>query len=216
MFKAIIFDVDGVLLDSYEANYVYIRDLGKLLGLKTPNKRLFLQDYYFRPTKEIFNRLNKIQNLLEFEEALMAARGKITSHLSLEKFFEDCNSTLNKLSKKYKLGVATSRSAPGLNRYLKLAKTKKYFKAIVGLEDVKNHKPHPEPLLLACKKLKVKPSQAVYIGDAPSDVIAAHAAGMLAIGYGKRKVKNEDLHVSHFNKLIPAIKKLETQYVQTP
>ena len=84
MFKAIIFDIDGVLLDSYEANYTYIRDLGKLLKLKTPNRKLFLQDYYFRPTKEIFGRMNDIQDLYELEERLVAARGKITSHLGLE------------------------------------------------------------------------------------------------------------------------------------
>ena len=84
----------------------------------------------------------------------------------------------------------------------------------MGLEDVKNHKPHPEPLLLTCRKLNIKPFQAVYIGDAPSDVRAAHTAGMRVIAYGKKPIKQADLSISHFKQLIPAIKKLESKHVQ--
>ncbi len=54
-----------------------------------------------------------------------------------------------------------------------------YFKAILGADAVLNKKPHPEPLWAALSKIGAKPSEAVMIGDSPVDVQAAHAAGML-------------------------------------
>ncbi len=209
MIKAIIFDIDGVLLDSYEANLVYYKHLGKLLNLKSPGKAAYHKKFYYQPTREIFRILNKIEDVEKLEEKLKLFRGKITHHLQYEKLFDNSTETLKELYKKYKLGIVTSRSGPGLKRYFKFAKTKKYFKVVVGLEHVKNHKPHPEPLLLAAKKLKVKPSQAVYIGDAPTDLLAARAAGMKIIIHGIKKVRGADARISHFNQLLPAIKKLE-------
>ena len=55
---------------------------------------------------------------------------------------------------------------------------KTYFRTAVAYEDTTRHKPHPEPLLLAANRLKIKPSGTVYIGDAASDMEAAKAAGM--------------------------------------
>lgn len=208
MIKAIIFDIDGVLLDSYEATYLYYQRLGKLLNLKFPSKADFHKRFYYQPTREMFRILNNIKDMAGLDRKLIKARGKVTSHIQLEKLIEGSMETLQALHKKYKLGLATSRSRPGLERYLKFSKTKKFFKAIVGLEHVKNHKPHPEPLLLAAKKLKVKPSEAVYVGDAPTDLLAARAAGMKIIIYGSKKVSGADARIFHLNQLLPAIKRL--------
>lgn len=209
MIKAIIFDIDGVLLDSYDATYIYYKQLGKLLNLKAPSKADFHKRFYYQPTREMFRILNNIKNTTELNHKLEKARGKITSHLQFEKLIDGSSETLQALQKKYKLGLATSRSKTGLDRYLKFSKSKKFFKAIVGLEHVKNHKPHPEPLLLAAKKLKVKPSEAVYVGDAPTDLLAARAAGMKSIIYGRKKISGADARIFHLNQLIPAIKRLE-------
>ncbi|WP_022910217.1 HAD family hydrolase [Aestuariimicrobium kwangyangense] len=56
----------------------------------------------------------------------------------------------------------------------------------VGLEDSTRHKPHPEPLLTACKTLAFDPAAAVYVGDAAVDLLAAVDAGMdgLAVTWG--------------------------------
>jgi HAD superfamily hydrolase (TIGR01509 family) len=209
MIKAVIFDIDGVLLDSYDATYIYYKKLGKLLNLKAPSKADFHKKFYYQPTREMFKILNNIKDMAKFNRKLEKARGKITSHLQFEKLIDGSMETLQALHKKYKLGLATSRSKTGLDRYLKFSKTKKFFKAVVGLEHVKNHKPHPEPLLLVARKLKVTPNEAVYVGDAPTDLLAARAAGMRSIIYGSKKIKGADARIFHLNQLIPAIKKLE-------
>jgi phosphoglycolate phosphatase len=59
----------------------------------------------------------------------------------------------------------------------------KYFHVVVTREDTKNHKPDAEPLLLACKKLKIKPEEAVYVGDSVIDYKTAKNAGMKFIGF---------------------------------
>jgi pyrophosphatase PpaX len=55
------------------------------------------------------------------------------------------------------------------------------FDVVVCGDETERHKPDPEPLLLACRRLGVAPGDAAYVGDAPFDVQAARAAGMAAI-----------------------------------
>ena len=54
-----------------------------------------------------------------------------------------------------------------------------YFKAVLGADATPHKKPHPEPLLTALSQMGAKPSEAVMIGDSPVDAQAARAAGML-------------------------------------
>ncbi len=57
------------------------------------------------------------------------------------------------------------------------------YDLLIGYKDCINRKPHPEPIHLALKKLNVKPSEAIYVGDIKTDMIAAKAAGVEAIGF---------------------------------
>ena len=77
----------------------------------------------------------------------------------------------------------------------------KYFRVAISYQDTINHKPHPEPLLLATKKLKVEPEESVYIGDVENDIKAGKAAGMKVIIYSKNQFSNADLCTSSFKKL---------------
>ena len=52
---------------------------------------------------------------------------------------------------------------------------------VVGGDETKRHKPEPEPLLVAAKRLGVDPDECAYVGDSPFDIRAAKAAGMHAI-----------------------------------
>jgi pyrophosphatase PpaX len=55
------------------------------------------------------------------------------------------------------------------------------FETIVGGDETERHKPDPEPLLLAAKRMGANPAETAYVGDSPFDVMAAKAAGMHAI-----------------------------------
>ena len=55
---------------------------------------------------------------------------------------------------------------------------------VIGAEDTERHKPEPDPLLEAARRLDVDPADAAYVGDSPFDIRAAKAAGMLSVAVG--------------------------------
>ena len=55
---------------------------------------------------------------------------------------------------------------------------------LVGAEDTERHKPDPEPVLEALRRLGASPDEAVYVGDSPFDIRAGKAAGAFAIAVG--------------------------------
>lgn len=81
----------------------------------------------------------------------------------------------------YKLAVATSSSEDYAKELFLKAGLYMYFDAFVYGTMVKNSKPDPECYLLACQELEVNPKDAVALEDAPSGILAAHAAGMRTI-----------------------------------
>jgi phosphoglycolate phosphatase len=57
-----------------------------------------------------------------------------------------------------------------------------YFEVLIGREDVKNPKPHPEPVNKALEAMKKEKRNAWLVGDTPMDILAAKAAGIGAVG----------------------------------
>lgn len=78
-------------------------------------------------------------------------------------------------------------------------------KTLVTADDVANGKPHPEPYLKGAKLLGVKPEECLVIEDAPAGIRSAHAGGMKVVGfastYGKEKLTEADAVVSGFRDL---------------
>jgi len=84
----------------------------------------------------------------------------------------------------YKLAIATGRPKFEAMEAIKLCKLTKFFttKNVIALEDCKNEKPAPDPLLEAQRRIQAK--NPVYIGDSPSDILASERAGMTCISVG--------------------------------
>jgi pyrophosphatase PpaX len=80
-----------------------------------------------------------------------------------------------------RLGMVTSKRSATVEMAFKVLPLSDYFEVVITTEQTEHHKPHPEPLLLACDRLGVDPHDAAYVGDAPFDVAAAKAAGLRAI-----------------------------------
>jgi beta-phosphoglucomutase-like phosphatase (HAD superfamily) len=87
----------------------------------------------------------------------------------------------------FKQGVVTSRmgvveqNGYGAHRVLKELGIADYMDVVVTADDTPFHKPHPEPVRIALRKLGVEPTRAVMIGDQPVDALAGIAAGTHAI-----------------------------------
>lgn len=199
MIRAILFDIDGVLVDSVKANATMYRDVLGHFGFPGPtdaeqaahNRRTFIDNiriYAPGASDEL------VQKIFEYGVAL-------THNYDLLVLTDGVKETLEQLSTKYRLGVVSSRLHVGIRGMLEFFSVARYFTVFVGYEDTTEHKPHPDPLLFGAIQLKVEPNEVVYIGDALTDIEAAHAAGMKMVHYSTKTVSGDHLTVSNFSEI---------------
>jgi phosphoglycolate phosphatase len=90
--------------------------------------------------------------------------------------------------------TVTGKRAADCEKILRGLAIKDEIEVYLGGESVTKHKPEPDLALLAAERLRVRPAEAVVIGDAPADIDMAKAAGMRSLqvtwGYSKRKLPN--------------------------
>lgn len=174
MIKAVLFDFDGTLIDTNELIFnsykiafkeVLCRDIGMEEILKLYGRPLYpsLMKY-----GEAGERLYKVYR--EFNEK---------NHDDIAKPFDKVHEGIEMLiSAGYRTGIVTSKRLHLVERGIKnVLKMDGMFDVIVTPEDTQKSKPDPEPVLCACKKLGIKPEEAVYVGDSIFDLEAGRAAG---------------------------------------
>jgi len=186
--KAIIFDIDGVLIDVSHSYRIAIKKtaeffLGKMLNMEDVEsvKNRGINDDC--DAAEILIQENdgdfrKKVIVKKFQEYYLGRKfdGLVKNEKCLVK--ED---VLKKL-KKYKLGVFTGRPKEEAVYGLKRFKIDKYFKGVVFREEVKEGKPNPEGLLKLIKKLNVNNDEVIYVGDNLADLRAANNANVGFVG----------------------------------
>jgi len=198
--KAVIFDIDGVLIDSFEANLLYFQDLMPRAGYNAPTRKEYIP-LFSKSLLDVIKILTRSQSEEEVKRIWdLGASREIPYNVGLVTMPKRSDVTIKKLSEKYLLGIVTSRIRGYAFEVPKLADLRDYFKVSVTYEDTAKHKPDPEPLLLAAEKLGVKPDEIVYVGDAASDVKAAKAAGMKMVAFPK-ELEGADAFTDSFEKL---------------
>ncbi len=80
-----------------------------------------------------------------------------------------------------RLGVVTAKRRSTVELAFANVPLGHLFETIVGGDETERHKPDPEPLLLAAKRMNAQPDETAYVGDSPFDMLAAKAAGMHAV-----------------------------------
>lgn len=80
-----------------------------------------------------------------------------------------------------RMAVVTSKLEPSARRSLEFLGLSRHFEAVVGLESTVRHKPDPEPVRFALDRLEAVASDAAFIGDSPHDVVAGNAAGVVTV-----------------------------------
>ncbi len=81
----------------------------------------------------------------------------------------------------HRLGVVTAKRRSTVELAFARVPIAHLFETVVGGDETQKHKPDPEPLLLAAKRMNARPDEIAYVGDSPFDIRAAKAAGMHAI-----------------------------------
>lgn len=201
MIKAILFDVDGCLIDSFESNLDFFQKVMKHFGFSGPTREEYKSMFHL-PTTEVVKKVTKLQDAQKIQEISEFALSESFPYESLQpKLTKGAQDVLLQLSKQYKLGIVTSRTRRWAFESHDLEKLKDLFSVVITFEDTKNHKPDPEPLFEAAKRLKVEPRECVYVGDAQTDRKAGEAAGMKTILYAKEAYEGVPLDTTNFNEI---------------
>ncbi len=173
----VFLDFDNLLLDSDGWTVWYIKETYRDFGFKVPSTKRI---HALRGLKiyDVFKQLSP--NLTKKQIELLFKRSKYFSRKAWDKMllFPPTKEVLRYLSKKYTLGLVTSRYKKSTHYLLKRFHIKKYFKAVITAEDVKKSKPHPEPLLKCMKMLRAPKHSIVYVGDSKNDRKSAKRAGL--------------------------------------
>ncbi|NLJ98185.1 MAG: HAD family hydrolase [Tissierellia bacterium] len=191
--KAIIFDMDGVIVDSeplhFELERGLLEELGGHISPEEHNNFVGTTDYYMWSTfKKQFNIELSVEEMIHIKKERFIEN---IHKLELVDHFKELLLTL--YNENYLLGLASSNNRKAVNMIVEKFDLDKYLQFIISGEEVTKGKPNPEIFLTAAKKMNVHPSQCLVIEDATNGVEAAKAAGMKCIGFQNPNSGNQDL-----------------------
>lgn len=188
MIQAVIFDLDGVIVDTAHYHYIAWKRLASEFGITlTPQHNELLKGVSRMRSLEIVLSLGNIQLSDSEKEALADKKNKwfieYIESVRPEEIFPGVKDMLVNCRKK-NLKVALASSSKNAPRVIELLGVANLFDTMVDGTMITHTKPDPEIFLLAAKRLGVSPDKCVVFEDAEAGVEAAIAAGMKCIGVG--------------------------------
>ncbi len=178
----VIFDMDGTLLDTEAAHRDVFIDTGEAIGWPLPDLLLREMVGVHRDANQAMLRdrlgpdfpLEHFYALSDaaFEAAVDAGIPLRPGAAALLAYLADQG---------VPMAVATSTNAPYAQRRLARSGLLDYFEVVVTRTDVRHPKPHPEPYLLAARRMGVDPAHCIAVEDSPAGVRAAIAAGIATV-----------------------------------
>ena len=209
MLKAIIFDRDGVLVNSEPLHRKAYFDMFEEFNLNVSN-RLY-ESFTGKSTSAICKELCEIFDLsISHEKLMLSKRKHFKTIFDNDPEFQMIDGALS-LIKNYfynnlTLILASSASMTNINRIFKKFDLDKFFKAKISGADLKESKPNPEIFIKAAKLSGFSKSECIVIEDSTNGIIASKSAGIYCIGFNSHNSKNQiydkaDLVVSNFNEI---------------
>ena len=188
--KLVIFDCDGVMFDSKNANKQYYNHVLAKLGHPPMTEEEL--DFV-----HIHNVMESMQFLLRNHPKDIEAAEKYRTDLDYNQFLQymhmekDLIEFLEYLERQgIAAAISTSRTTT-MNDILEIFKLKKYFGKIMTTFDVKNPKPHPEALKVILDHYNLTTDEAIYIGDSIIDRQHSDGVGMRLIGFKNPNLEAE-------------------------
>jgi beta-phosphoglucomutase-like phosphatase (HAD superfamily) len=197
MIKGIIFDMDGVLVNSEplysEFEYKFFKNLGANVTIEYFEKYVgcslkhtingICKDFNINimPLEDITNLYSKGTELIYSDNPRLKLCEGVVDWLE---FFK---------SNDYPIILASSTFKNKIDICLERFDLKQFFINYIGGDEVNNSKPDPEIFLKACDELNLKPSECIVIEDSTNGIKAAKSAGCFAIGYLNKGQSCQDL-----------------------
>ena len=183
---AILFDLDGTLIDSTEAILDSFGVAYESFGIERPQDEVIMAEIGY-PLDDMFRSFGIQENMID--KIVMAFKGRYRE-ISKEKttLLPFAKEAVEEASKIARVGVVTTKTTKFSSQLMNYLGLMSYFEVFVGREDVTYPKPHPEPILKAVEKFDIEKSRCWMIGDTCMDIDAAKSAGINSIallsGYG--------------------------------
>ncbi|MGB9497335.1 MAG: HAD family hydrolase [Dissulfuribacterales bacterium] len=197
-FDLVIFDCDGVILDSREANRAYYNTILERFGRRLMNDKE-LSFVHMHTAEESVEYLFKDDIAIQ-KDALIYARTLdytyFLDYLTVEPGIEDA---IRSVRPPLLTAVFTNRSTT-MSKIIKIFGLDRWFDIVVCALDVSSPKPDPEGMFKILDILGVEKDRTVYIGDSVIDEIVAHRAGIPLIAYKNNRLKAM-FHVEHFEQI---------------
>lgn len=184
--SAIIFDCDGVMFDSRQANANYYNHVLAKFGLPpmAGNQVEFVHSHTADESiRHIFSGTPFVEKALDYR-----------TNLDYSPFIKDMimetglKELLKMLKPQYGLAVATNRSNT-IGKVLESNSLTGFFDIVVSSLDVQKPKPHPESIYKILDFFKISPEQCLYVGDSPVDWQTARSAGVHFVAYGNDELE---------------------------
>jgi HAD superfamily hydrolase (TIGR01509 family) len=174
--RAILFDLDGTLLDSYALHLKAYQTMFVRLGYQISEETFTAT--YSPDWRRTYTAMGLPEELWDkADEIWLEEVARLSPPL-----IQGVPHMLEQLDGTYLLGIVTSGSKRRVARDLDAASIRAYFHVVVTGDDVQARKPAPEGLEIALRALDVSPKQALYVGDTDIDLAMARAAGMPFVG----------------------------------
>lgn len=174
----IIWDLDGTLVDSLPGSIAaYAATMVTLTG-REPSQKTLTHALRLGPPSAILG------DLLERgcqQSDLEVFHSQLLSHVDRVRPFPGITAALSVLKEKHRLALFSGTDRASVEMLLDGCGLSGFFEAIVTGDDVDEVKPHPAGILAACDRLGLPPDKVAYVGDAPSDLEAAHRAGVIGL-----------------------------------
>ena len=184
--KSIIFDMDGVLVDSEPWHYEIESQLFDKLGLDVPEDVHLTYvgtaaDHLYSDLKKRYNLSLSVSELIEWDSEyrvkIFREMDNIKPNPGLIDLLEEIKSS------GLKIGIATSSIYELVEIILEKCRINTYFDTITTTDQAGKSKPAPDVYLLAAKKLGIAPENCAVIEDSSHGIKAAKSAGMFCIAY---------------------------------
>lgn len=210
--KAILFDFDGVLVQSMEDHYLGWKKALKKYGIEMSQEELFMMEG--QGVKAIANEISRKYNLpIEDTSAIIKNKQKYYNKIKKYRYYPNLLDVLTWAKEKNLLqGIVTGGDRQRVLETLGSFGIQDFFTVIITGDEVSETKPSPRPYLLAASELNVKPAECVVVENAPLGIRSGKAAGMKVIAItttlNAHHLREADVVVANFSDLLRTLKKL--------
>ena len=213
LIEAVVFDLDGVLIDSEKlwatAREAFVREKGgrwhpgaakAMMGMSSVEWSRYLHEELGVPlsperiSEEVAARMEAL-----YRERLPVVTG--------------APAAVARLAQRWPLGLASSANRPLIDLALEASRLSRYFKATVSSEEVARGKPAPDVYLEAARRLSVDPSTCAAVEDSANGIRSAKAAGMRVVAIPNRNFPPDEVSLGQADVTISALDDLTPQRI---